>query len=310
VIPEDHPLSAGVFSGGPLEDELLDRGDCVLAIGLDPAELEPRAWKAGPAVLSMAEYRVTPSPFEAAAETVGPLAAGLVLLRENLPPAGEWSFAAWARRGGAFRGRARALLAESSRGSGGQGIAPHRVVEIAREVFPRPTVAAADSGAHALAVTAFWETYEPKSFLCSSGLADAGYALPAAIAAKLTGPDRPVVAFMGDTGFLLSVPEMATAIRLNLPLAIVVFVDETMSLARVGQEQKKYQPLGISLSAMDIPKLAEGLGAFGTTVEDEESLRSALSDAISTTKPAVIAVQVNPRGYRQMVEVLQGKAAQ
>ncbi len=306
VIPEDHPLSAGVFYGGPLEDELLGRSDCVLAVGLDPAELAPRAWRANPTVLCMAEYRATPSPFEAAAEAVGGLVEGLDLLRESLPPAGEWSFAAWARRGGAFKGRTRAILADSSRERGGHGIAPHRVVEIAREVFPRPTLATADSGAHALAVTALWETYEPKSFLCSSGLADAGYALPAAIAAKLAVPDRPVVAFMGDTGFLLSLPEVATATRLNLPLAIVVFVDETMSLARVAQEQKRYQPFGISLAAMDIPKLAEGFGAFGTTVSDEDGLRSALSDVLTTTKPAIIAVHVNPHGYRRMVEVLQG----
>jgi acetolactate synthase-1/2/3 large subunit len=307
VIPEDHPLSAGVFFGGPLDDELLGRSDCVLAIGLDPAELAPRAWKASPPVLSMAEYRITPSPFEAVAESVGALSKGLDLLRESLPPAGEWSFAAWAKRGGAFKGRARALLAESSRVSAGQGIAPHRVVEIAREVFPRPTLATADAGAHALAVTALWETYEPKAFLCSSGLAEAGYALPAAIAAKLGAPERPVVAFMGDTGFLLSVPEVATAARLDLPLAIVVFVDETMSLARVAQEQKRYQPIGSSLSAMDIPKLAEGLGALGTTVEDEDGLRSALSDAVATTRPAIIAVRVNPHGYRKMVEALHGK---
>lgn len=307
VIPEDHPLSAGVFFGGPLEEELLGRSDCVLAVGLDPAEIAPRAWKASPPVLSMTEYRITPSPFEAAAEVVGGLTKTLDLLRGNLPPAGEWSFAAWAKRGGAFRGRARALLAESTRASGGLGIAPHRVVEVAREIFPRPTLAAADAGAHALVVTALWETYEPKTFLCSSGLADPGYALPAAIAAKLARPERPVVAFMGDTGFLLSIPEVATAARLELPLAIIVFADEAMSFVRVAQEQKRYQPIGSSLSAMDIPKLAEGLGALGTMVEDEDGLRSALSDATATTRPAIIAVRVNPHGYRKMAEALHGK---
>jgi acetolactate synthase-1/2/3 large subunit len=308
VIPEDHPLAAGVLFGGPLEEELLGRSDCVLAVGLDPAELAPRAWRSSPPVFSMAEYRIAPSPFEAAAEAIGALAKGLGMLRESLPPAGEWSFAAWAKRGGAFKGRARALLAESARASGDHGIAPHRVVEIAREVFPRPAIAAADAGAHALAVTALWEAYETKSFLCSSSLTDAGYALPAAIAAKLVAPERPVVAFMGDAGFLLSIPEVATAAGLDLPLAIVVFVDEIKSLARVAQEQKRYQPIGSSLGRMNIPKLAEGLGALGIAVEDEDGLRSALSDAVATAKPAVIAVRVNPHGYRKMVEVLHGKA--
>jgi len=307
VIPEDHPLAAGVFSGGRLEEELLGRADSVLAVGLDSTEVLPRAWKVGPAVLSMAEYRTTARPFDAAAEAIGALATGLVLLREDLPPAGEWNLAAWARRGETFRDRTRSLLADACRLRGGEGLAPHRVVEIAREVFPRPTLAAVDTGAHALIVTAFWETYEPKGFLCSSGLGGAGYALPASIAAKLAAPDRPVLAFMGDSGFLLNLPEVATASRLNTPLVLIVFVDDSLSLARVAQEQKRYAPLGVSLSAMDIPKVAEGLGALGTMVEDEEGLRLALSDALNTTKPAIIATRVNPHGYRRMLEILRGK---
>jgi acetolactate synthase-1/2/3 large subunit len=181
------------------------------------------------------------------------------------------------------------------------------VVEIAREVFPTPTLATVDSGAHALVVAAFWETYEPKGFLCSSGLGGAGYALPAAIAAKLAAPDRPVLAFMGDSGFLSNLPEVATASRLNTPLVIIVFVDDSLSLSRVAQEQKQYAPLGVSLSAVDIPKVAEGLGALGTMVEDEEGLRLALSDSLNTTKPAIIATRVNPHGYRRMLEILRGK---
>lgn len=306
VIPEDHPLAAGVFFGGRLEEELLDRADCVLAIGLDPTEILPRTKRARSAILVMAEYRSTPCPFDLSAEAIGDLTQGLTMLRENLPPAGEWNLAAWGKRGQSFRHRARTLLAEACR-LRGEGLSPHRVVEISREVFPRTTLAATGAGAHALAVAAFWEAYEPKSFLCSAHLGGSGYALPAAIAAKLEAPDRPVLAFMGDNGFLLNLPEMATASRLESPLVLVVFVDDSLSLPRVAQEQKHYAPLGVSLSSMDIPKIAEGFGVLGTMVEDEDGLRAALSDALTTTKPAIIAVRVNPHGYRRMVETLRGK---
>jgi acetolactate synthase-1/2/3 large subunit len=181
-------------------------------------------------------------------------------------------------------------------------------VEIARDVFPKPTLATADTGAHALAAVAFWETYEPKAFLCSVGSAGIGYALPAAIAAKLVSPDRPVVAFMGDGGFLLNLAEVTTANRVGAAIVVIVFVDESLSLARVAQEQKRYAPAGVSVSPIDIPKVAEGLGALGTTVETEEELRAALLDALGTTKPAIIAAKVNPQGYRRMLEVLRGKS--
>jgi acetolactate synthase-1/2/3 large subunit len=279
----------------------------MLAIGLDPNETLPRARRFGSTILSLAEYRKAPCPFDPAAEAIGDLADGLVILRENLPPAGEWNLAAWSRRGATFRHRARELLAEACRLRGGNGLAPHRVVEIAREVFPRTTLATTGTGAHALVVAAFWETYEPKSFLCSANLGGAGYALPAAIAGKLDAPNRPVLAFMGDNGFLLNLPEMATASRLESPLVMVVFVDDALSLPRVAQEQKRYAPLGVALSSMDIPKMAEGLGALGTTVEDEEGLRLALSDALQTTKPAIVAARVNPQGYRRMLETIRGK---
>ena len=308
VIPEDHPLAAGVFSGGPLEEELLGRADCVLAVGVDPAEILPRPWKAGRPVLSMADYAMTPCPFVATAEATGCLSTGLVLLRQGLPPTGEWGLANWARRGEAFRTRTRTLLVEAISPRGQHGLAPHRVVEIAREVFPRPTVATVDTGAHALAVPAFWETYEPKTYLCSGGLAGTGYAIPAAIAAKLNAPERPVLAFTGESGLLLSLSEVATASGLGLKIVVVVFVDESQSLVRVVQEQKRYAPVGVSLPQLDIPKIVEGLGALGTAVEDEEGLRAALSDALEAPRPAIIAARINPHGYRRMLEVLRGKA--
>lgn len=307
VVPEDHPLAAGVFFGGHLDEDLLVRADCVLAIGLDPDEAPSRVRRFGSTFLSITEYRKTPNPFDPAAEAIGDLVDGLAILRENLPPAGEWNLAAWSRRGVTFRNRTRNLLADACRTRGGSGLAPNRVVEIAREVFPKTTLATTGTGAHALAVAAFWETYEPKSFLCSANLGGAGYALPAAIAAKLEAPNRPVLAFMGDNGFLLNLPEVATASRLESSLVMVVFVDNALSLPRVAQEQKRYAPLGVALGSMDIPKMAEGLGALGTTVEDEEGLHMALSDALHTTRPAIIAARVNPQGYRRMLETIRGK---
>ncbi|OGB88863.1 MAG: hypothetical protein A3G35_20720 [candidate division NC10 bacterium RIFCSPLOWO2_12_FULL_66_18] len=307
VIPEDHPLAAGIFAGGRLEEELLSKADGVLAVGVDPVELLPRPWKAGLPVVALGEYRVGHRPYEAAHEVIADLPAALEALREALPPGGGWGLAEWAGRGGEFKTRARSLLAEAGTGRGRAGLPPHRVVEIAREVFPRQTVATVDSGTHALAVAEFWETYEPKGYLCPGGLAVTGYALPAAIAAKLVAPDRPVLAFLGDGGFLRSVGALAIAAWQRLALVAIVFVDASLSFSRIQQEQRRYAPVGVSLGAMDIPKLAESLGALGTEAETEEELRSALKDAVGTTQPAIIAVRVRPTGYRRMLEILRGK---
>ncbi len=307
VVPEDHPLAAGIFAGGRLEDELLAKADGVLAVGLDAAELFPRPWRAGLPVVVLAEHRVGRRPYQATSEVIADLPPALEALREALPPGGSWGLADWPGRAGEFRVRVRSILAEASTGRGRTGLPPHRVVELARESFPRQAVAAVDSGIHMFAVAGFWESYEPKGYLCSGGPITPGYALPAAIAAKIVTPDRPVLAFLGDGGFLRCAADLATAVRQQLPLVVIVFVDGSLSLSRIQQEQRRYAPVGVSLGPLDIPKLAESLGALGTQVEDEEGLRGALKDAAATTQPAVIAVRVRPTGYRRMLEILHGK---
>ena len=184
-------------------------------------------------------------------------------------------------------------------------MAPHRVVEVARAVFPRDALATADSGAHALAVTAFWDSYDPKGFLISTE-GGTGTALPAAIAAKLAFPDRPVVAFMGEGGFFASLAEIGTASELAAPVVAVVFLDESFSLVRVLQERRHYAPVGVTAGPTRIENLAEDLGACGILVETEDDLRLALHDALSAPKPAIIGVRVNPHGYRKMLDVLSG----
>jgi thiamine pyrophosphate-dependent acetolactate synthase large subunit-like protein len=117
-----------------------------------------------------------------------------------------------------------------------------------------------------------------------------------------------VLAFLGDGGFLRCLADLATAAWRRVPLVAIVFADAALGLSRIQQERRRYAPAGVSLGTMDIPKLAEGLGALGTEVEDEEGLRSALEDALGATLPAVIAVRVRSTGYRRMLEILRGKA--
>jgi acetolactate synthase I/II/III large subunit len=307
VIPEDHPLAAGVFAGGRLEEELLARADGVLVAGVDPVGLHPRVWGGAQAVISLAEYRAGPRPYSTVSEIIADLPESLDALREALPPGGGWGLAEWAGRGAAFKARSRRLLAEACAGRGREGLSPHRVVEIAREIFPRDTILTVDSGAHMYVAATFWETFRPKEFLCSGGLATMGFALPAAVAAKLSNPRRPVLALVGDGGFLTSLPDVATAAHLKLPLVVIVFKDGCFSLVRVRQEQRRFAPIGISTGETDIPKLAESLGALGTEVDDEEGLRLAVKDALVTTQPAIIAARVRSNGYRRMLEILCGK---
>jgi acetolactate synthase-1/2/3 large subunit len=287
VVADDHPLAAGTFIGGRLDQEFLAKADGVLAVGLDPVELLPRPWRADLPVAVLAGSRTGPRPFEATCEVVGDVRIGLEALREALPPGGGWRLADWAGRAGGFRAEVRARLAEAGAGRTKGGVPPNRVVEIAREVFPRETIVTVGTGAHTSVVAAFWDSFQPRSFLCSSGLGLAGFALPAAVGAKLAAPERPVLAFTGDAGFVRSLGDLAHAAWRRTPIVGIIFLDGSASASRVLQEQRRFMPVGTTLGNLDVARLTEGFGGLGTEVEDEESLRAALKDALEATQPAV-----------------------
>ena len=119
-----------------------------------------------------------------------------------------------------------------------QGLSPQRAVEVARAVLPRDTIATCDAGASRLLVVQKWQAYGPREFLTSNGLGSMGYAVPGALGARLAHPDRPVVAFSGDGGFLMAVAELQTAQQEKLPIIVVVFDDQEIGLIRIKQEIK------------------------------------------------------------------------
>jgi hypothetical protein len=114
-----------------------------------------------------------------------------------------------------------------------------------------------------------WEAYGPREFLTSNGLASMGYAVPGALAARLAHPDRPVVAFTGDGGFLMTIAELQTAQRENLAIIVMVLDDQEIGMIRVKQEIKGVPLHGVKIGGVDggdgagAGECAEGGGGVG-----------------------------------------------
>ena len=177
------------------------------------------------------------------------------------------------------------------------GLSPQRTMEVARAVLPRNTIATCDAGASRLLIVQKWESYGPREFLTSNGLASMGYAVPGALAARMAYPDRPVVAFTGDGGFLMTIAELQTAQRENLPIIVLVFDDREIGLIRVKQEIKGIPLHGVALGGVDWEKLAQSFGADGVVVETEQALSAALSAAVQSKRTTVIGVRIDASGY-------------
>jgi len=288
VIPDDHPLRAGVLIGGIIEREMVSQADLILAVGLDAVELQPKPWPYATPVLGISNVPSLDALVPAAPEHIGQLGPLLAALAEYGPSGGGWG----EQPAGRFRADVAAALDVPS-----SGLSPQRLVEVAREVLPRDTIATCDAGASRLLVVQKWQTYGPREFVTSNGLATMGYAIPGGLGARLAHPDRPVVCFTGDGGFLMAIAELHTAVRENLPIIIVVFDDREIGLIRVKQELKSLPTFGVGLGGIDWEKVAQGLGADGTTVETEAALGDALGAALASGRPTVIGARIDPSGY-------------
>jgi acetolactate synthase I/II/III large subunit len=288
VISEDHPLRAGCIIGGIIERRLISQADLIIAVGLDAVELQPKAWPYTVPVLSISATPNLDAVVPAIAEVVGPVSKILERLAAFSTGGSGWGEkAAQAYRADVVD----ALNTPSS------GLSPQRVMEVARAILPRETIATCDAGASRLLVVQKWESYGPREFLGSNGLGSMGYALPGAMAAKMAHPDRPCVAFVGDGGFLMAVAELQTSVRENLPIIAIVFDDAEIGLIRVKQQLKQIPSYGVNVGGMYWDKLAQGFGADGVVVETEQELSSALGAALASGKTTVIGARIDGSGY-------------
>lgn len=287
-IPEDHPLRAGCIIGGLIERKLVSQSDLIITVGLDAVELQPKPWPYNIPVLSLANTPSLDALVPAKLEILGNL--GMLM----------GAFAGWCNAGTGWGEKAASVFRDdvvNALNTPANGLSPQRAMEIARAVLPRDTIATCDAGASRLLVVQKWQSYGPREFLTSNGLGSMGYAIPGALAARLKHPDRPVVAFTGDGGFLMAVAELQTAVRENLPITVVVLDDSEIGLIRIKQELKGIERHGVAIGGMDWEKLAQGFGADGVVVDSENGLQDALSAAQHTSRTTLIAARIDGSGY-------------
>src|SRR4051794_20847180 len=163
-----------------------------------------------------------------------------------------------------------------------------------RERVPPDTIVTNGAGNFSVWVHRFWRWHDyPSQLAPTSGAM--GYGVPAAIAAKVVAPGRTVVCFAGDGDFLMSSPELATAVQYELPILVLV-VDNGM-YGTIRMHQERHFPgrvVGTDLVNPDFAALARSYGAFGDTVERTEDFGDALDRALADSRPALLSLRVDP----------------
>lgn len=170
----------------------------------------------------------------------------------------------------------------------------HLMAEIDRLSGGRAIVAS-DVGQHQMWAAQLIRFNEPRLWLNSGGLGSMGFGLPAAIGAQFARPDKLVFAIVGDGGFQMSIPELATIMNHSLPVKIVVMNNGYLGMIRQWQELFYNNRLSqAELSSFpDVEKLAGAYGFKGRTVEAVSELSRALRDAVSEPGPYLLNVKVS-----------------
>ena len=155
-------------------------------------------------------------------------------------------------------------------------------------------------------VMALWPTDEPAGVLISNGLSTMGFALPAAIGAALLEPSKPVVAFTGDGGLLMCLGDLRTAARESLAVRIIVFDDGDLSLIKIKQLQRGYQPIGVSIGDVNWHSLGAALGVLAFVARSEEALKACLAETVTHPGPVLIAAKISSDRYQATIRALRG----
>lgn len=173
-------------------------------------------------------------------------------------------------------------------------IKPEKLITDVRNILDEDDIVISDVGAHKLWIAKVYNTYVPNTCLITNGFCSMGFALPGAISAQLVKPKQKVVAMCGDGGFLMNVQEVETAVRLNLPIIIVVWCDYDFGIISLKQSMEFGRSAYTKFNNPDFVKLAESFGAIGYRANNTEEFSKILEKAKnSTSMPVIIAIDVD-----------------
>jgi acetolactate synthase I/II/III large subunit len=173
-------------------------------------------------------------------------------------------------------------------------IKPEKLILDVRNALDPNDIVISDVGAHKLWIAKVYNTYAPNTCLITNGFCSMGFALPGAIAAQLVNPKHKVVAMCGDGGFLMNVQEIETAVRLKLPIIVVIWCDSDFGMISLKQSMEFGQTAFTRFTNPDFVKLAESFGALGHKVKSTQEFQSILRKAKdSLSVPVIIAIDVD-----------------
>ena len=173
----------------------------------------------------------------------------------------------------------------------GAALKPQYCLEKLRDAAPEGTIVASGVGQHQMWASLHWKFNEPYTWVNSGGLGTMGFAIPAAIGAKVGRPDKTVWAVDGDGCFQMTAQELVTATVERIPVKIALLNNSYLGMVRQWQEMfydERYSEVYLSTETPDYVKWAESMGCVAIRVESPEEVQPAIDKANSINDRSVV----------------------
>jgi acetolactate synthase-1/2/3 large subunit len=283
AFPASHPLNLGMMGmhGESWVNHAIQQADLLIACGMrfddrvtgSLATYAPHAKKI--------HIEIDPAEINKNVRVDVPLIGDLKQILDTLlPQIARRDGSAWLRKINAMKGDA-AVRDIQQLPDNGHLYAAHVINDIWRETRGNAIVAT-DVGQHQMWEAQYFKHEEPRSLITSGGLGTMGFALPAAIGAKVACPDKEVWVVAGDGGFQMTSPELATIAQEDLDINIAIINNGYLGMVRQWQEffyEKNYQ--STPLRSPDFVKLADAHGIRGAHVHQRSQVVPTVTNARS-----------------------------
>ncbi len=173
----------------------------------------------------------------------------------------------------------------------GAALKPQYCLEKLRDSSPAGTIVASGVGQHQMWASLHWNFTEPYTWVNSGGLGTMGFAIPAAIGAKVGRPDKTVWAVDGDGCFQMTAQELVTATVERIPVKSALLNNSYLGMVRQWQEMfydERYSEVYLSTETPDYVKWAESMGCVAIRVESPEEVQPAIDKANSINDRSVV----------------------